>query len=79
MSRNPKIEAILAAKYDAVNCDPAQRAEKYVHLNALLDEIVGLMDGKANRQMVLNNLHGHYVEFCKARRQEEDALRQNIR
>jgi hypothetical protein len=69
MSRNPKIEAILAAWWECDRGERTKRAEAKWRLDQLLDEVIGKQP--FTRDQILDNLHGHYLEYRKSRSANE--------
>jgi hypothetical protein len=76
--RNPKIEAILAAWFEALHGEPSSRDTALRDLNALLDEIV-TKDPRLSRHSIKSALTEQFNSYRQARRQEEDIIRKRVR
>lgn len=73
MPREARIEAILAAWYEWVNCAPSERARWRDELNALLDQALANAGQRSCRQELLEALGPRFREYKLARRQEHQA------
>ena len=80
MSRCPKLEAILEAKYRFENGDPEDQARLRSELETLLNEALagGTGTGTTTRQLE-DSLRDVYREFVRAKRREERAKISRIR
>jgi hypothetical protein len=72
MARNPELEAILQARYDLETCEPGQKAECRVRLDALILEALA----KAGKEDLsprtfIEVTARAYQEFKLARKREE--------
>lgn len=71
MPREERIEAILAAWYDLVNCAPSERAKCRAHRNTLLDQAIA--GTRSCRQELLEALGPRFQDLKLARRKEHEA------
>jgi len=71
MSRNPEIESILEAWWQAEHCHHKDRFAALQSLNTLLDKIVVRSDCRYTRDQVLDCLHSQYQELRLQRRKSE--------
>jgi hypothetical protein len=69
--REERIEAILAAWYELVNCEPSERATCRDKRNALLDQAIA--GTRSCRQELLEALGPRFQDFKLARRKEHEA------
>jgi hypothetical protein len=69
--REERIEAILAAWYELVNCAPSERARCRDRRNALLDQAIA--GTRSCRQELLEALGPRFKDFKLARRKEHQA------
>jgi hypothetical protein len=80
MSRCPKLEAILEAKYRFENAAPEDQARMRTELEILLNEALaaGTGTGTTMRQLE-DSLRDVYREFVRAKRREEREKLSRIR
>ena len=71
MPREERIEAILAAWYELVNCAPSERASRREQRNALLDQAIA--GTRSCRQELLEALGPRFQDFKLARHKEHQA------
>lgn len=71
MPRDERIEAILAAWYELVNCAPSERAGRRDELNKLLDQAIA--GTRSCRQELLEALAPRFDDYKLARRKEHQA------
>ena len=71
MPREERIEEILAAWYDLVNCEPSERAKFRDKRNALLDQAIA--GTRSSQQELLEALGPRFKEYRLARRKEHQA------
>lgn len=71
MPREERIEAILAAWYELVNCAPTDKARYRDRRNALLDQAIA--GTRSCREELLEALGPRFQEFKLARRKEHQA------
>ena len=71
MPREDRIEAILAAWYELVNCAPSERASRREQRNALLDQAIA--GTRSCRQELLEALGPRFQDFKLARHKEHQA------
>jgi len=69
--REDRIEAILAAWYELVNCAPSESARWRDHRNALLDQAIA--GTRSCRQELLEALGPRFHDYKLARRKEHQA------
>ena len=63
MSRHPDLEAILQARYDLENCEPAEKTRRHAHLESLIDRAL-VKEGKGiSHQALIQILADAYQEF----------------
>ncbi len=73
MPREGRIEAILAAWYEWVNCAPSEKANCRDQLNKLLDTAIAAAGSRSCRQELLEALAPRFDEYKLARRKEHQA------
>ena len=71
MSREARIEAILAAWYEWVNCERSARAAHRDGLNRLLDQAIA--GTSCSRQELFEALGPRFRDYSLARRKEHEA------
>ena len=71
MPREERIEAILAAWYELINCEPSERAKCRDKRNALLDQAIA--GTRSCRQEQLEAHGPRYQDFKHALRKEHQA------
>jgi hypothetical protein len=69
--REDRIEAILAAWYELVNCAPSERASRREQRNALPDQAIA--GTRSCRQELLEALGPRFKDFKLARHKEHQA------
>ncbi|GDY18716.1 hypothetical protein LBMAG56_00610 [Verrucomicrobiota bacterium] len=80
MSRCPKLEAILEAKYRFENAAPGDQARLRSELETLLNEVLAERTGTGMTSRRLeDSLRDVYREFTRAKRREERAKLSRIR
>jgi hypothetical protein len=71
--REARIEAILAAWYELVNCAPSEKAGWWEQRKKLLDEAITDAGNRSCRHELLEALGPRFHEYQLARRKEHQA------
>ncbi|MBM3832916.1 MAG: hypothetical protein FJ403_06525 [Verrucomicrobia bacterium] len=75
MARNPKLEAILAARWEAEGCTPAEKAPKLAIVKQLVEQaLVKARSDTAHWRELLAATESEYRDF-RAERLKEQARR----
>ena len=70
MSRNPRIEAIHAARYDWETASTEEKEGALWKLHRLLDDAIAASGLNVSRHKLLNTLRDDYLEFKRMKRRE---------
>jgi hypothetical protein len=72
MARNPELEAILQARYELETCEPSQKTDRRVRLDALIEAALS-KTGRKNfsPRMFIEITADAYHDYKLARRKEE--------
>ena len=80
MARNPELEALLQARYELETCEPSQKTERRVQLEALIQSILAKTGNKGLTARTLIEITAEpYREFKLARKKVERARLSRVR